>query len=72
MRYLLPFRAGLFVLLAIFTAWVWGWNKFKATTSNEGVIANDGVTRVVFTILKFVTPILVAIILLTGLKIIQF
>jgi len=60
------------LLLAIFTAWVWGWNKFKATTSNEGVIANDGVTRVVFTILKFVTPILVAIILLTGLKIIQF
>lgn len=60
------------LLLAIFTAWVWGWNKFNATTSNEGAIANTGVTRVVFTILKFVTPILVAIILLTGLKIIQF
>ncbi len=59
------------LLLAVFTAWIWGWNKFHATTSNEGTIANASFTRMIFSILKYVTPILVAIILLAGLNIVH-
>lgn len=59
------------LLLAVFTAWIWGWNKFHATTSNEGTITNVSFTRIIFSILKYVTPILVAIILLAGLNIVH-
>jgi NSS family neurotransmitter:Na+ symporter len=51
--------------------WVWGWPKFKASLSNEGTLANEGLLKVVFNILKFVTPLLVAVILLGGLNIIK-
>lgn len=59
------------LLIAIFVAWVWGWPKFKEALSNEGKLANEGLLKVIFNILRFVTPVLVALILLTGLKIIQ-
>ncbi len=60
------------LLLAIYTAWIWGWSKLKAETSNDSAIANVSLMRIVFSILKFATPILVTIILLTGLKIVKF
>ncbi len=66
---LLPL-GGLFI--ALFTTWVWGWPKFKAAITNEGALSNETISRIVFMILKFVSPVLVALILLTGLKIIQF
>jgi NSS family neurotransmitter:Na+ symporter len=59
------------LLMAIFTAWIWGWNKYKDTVSNDGTIANASFARIIFTIMKFITPILVAIILLTGLNIVK-
>jgi NSS family neurotransmitter:Na+ symporter len=59
------------LLISIFVAWVWGWPKFKASLTNEGTLANEGLLKVVFNILRFVTPVLVALILLTGLKIIN-
>ena len=57
--------------IAIFVGWVWGWPKFKAALTNEGTLHNEGLLKVVFNILKFVTPLLVAFILLTGLNIIK-
>lgn len=65
---LLPFGG---LLIAVFTTWVWGWKKFKTVTSNDGSIANEKGTRGIFMILKFVSPVLVAIILLTGLNIVH-
>jgi neurotransmitter:Na+ symporter, NSS family len=59
------------LLIAVFTTWVWGWPNFKTAVSNNGALSNEKTLHVIFTILKFVTPILVAIILLTGLKIIN-
>ena len=60
------------LLIAIFTAWVWGWPRFKTALSNEGALANEGVLKMVYFILKFISPVLVAIILLAGLNIVHF
>jgi NSS family neurotransmitter:Na+ symporter len=57
--------------IAVFVTWVWGWPNFKAALSNEGTLANEGLLKVVFNILRFVSPLLVLLILLTGLKIIN-
>ncbi len=56
--------------LAIFAGWVWGLNRFQTALSNEGKIKNQKITRVVFYILKYVTPLLVFVVLLSGLKLI--
>jgi NSS family neurotransmitter:Na+ symporter len=60
------------LMIAIFATWVWGWPRFKTALSNDGALANEGVLKVVYNILKFVSPVLVAIILLTGLNIVHF
>lgn len=58
--------------LAIFITWVWGYQKFEAAVTNEGRLMNRSLIKVIFQILKYLTPILVAIILLTGLNVISF
>ena len=59
------------LLMAVFATWVWGWPNFKAALSNEGTLANEKLLKVVFNILRFVSPVLVLLILLTGLKIVN-
>ena len=59
------------MMIAVFVGWVWGWPKFKESLSNEGTLANSNMLKVVFTILRFVSPVLVALILLAGLNIIK-
>jgi NSS family neurotransmitter:Na+ symporter len=56
--------------LAIFTAWIWGKKKFSTAASNQGKLENSKGTGIIFTILKFVTPLLLSVVLLTGLNII--
>ena len=64
---LLPL-GGLF--LAIFVGWVWGRQPLLAELSNGGTLNNAGLVKVLFFILRFVTPVLVLLILLRGLKVI--
>ncbi|MEN6410250.1 MAG: sodium-dependent transporter [Anaerolineaceae bacterium] len=59
---------GLF--LAIFVGWAWGRKNFQAALSNDGALANQRITNVIFFILRFITPVLVLIVLLNGLKLI--
>lgn len=59
---------GLF--LCVFAGWVLRWDKLKQWLSNNGTLDNEGVVRGYYWIVKYVTPILVLIILLTGLGII--
>jgi NSS family neurotransmitter:Na+ symporter len=66
-KLLLPV-GGLF--LAIFAGWVYGYPRFKEALSNQGTLRNNSVTRVTFLLLRFVTPILVIVILLRGLGLI--
>lgn len=56
--------------LAIFSGWVWGRQKFFTQLSNNGSLKNQKVVSLLFNILRFVTPVLVLIVLLSGLKII--
>lgn len=65
---LLPI-GGLFI--AIYVGWVWGWPRFKAALTNEGTLQNERLVRAIFIILKFVTPVLVAVVLLAGLNVIK-
>jgi neurotransmitter:Na+ symporter, NSS family len=58
---------GLF--LAIYAGWVWGYPRFQEALSNDGVLKNEKVLRPAFFILRFITPLLVLIILLRGLKV---
>ncbi len=65
---LLPL-GGLFI--AIFISWVWGKKKITAALTNDGKLANTWIVNVLYGTLLVVTPILVTIVLLNGLKIIQ-
>lgn len=58
---------GLF--LAIFVGWVWGKKPLEETLNNGGSLKNQKVVNFFFFILRFVTPVLVLLILLNGLNI---
>lgn len=60
------------VFLSIFIGWVWGRKSFSDALSNNGKLKNERVVSLFFFIIRFVTPVLVLIILLNGLKIINF
>ncbi len=59
------------LLIVIFVTWVWGKKKVDEALSNGGTLKNLPVINFFFTVAKFVTPILVAIVLLSGLGIIK-
>lgn len=61
---------GLF--LCIFLGWFWKWDNVKAALSNKGTLDNVAVARAFYIVVKYVTPLLVFVILLQGLKIIKF
>lgn len=61
---------GLF--MALFVGWVWGLPKVKEALSNSGVIKNDTMVNVFFNVARFVTPVLVIVVLLNGLGVIKF
>jgi neurotransmitter:Na+ symporter, NSS family len=55
------------LLIAIFVGWVWGWSKVEQALTNQGKLQNRSVARFFFNIIRFVTPVLVALVLLHGL-----
>ncbi len=65
---LLPI-GGLFI--AVFFSWIWGFKKIENALSNNGLLSNQRVIKILFWVLRLVTPILITIVLLNGLKIIQ-
>jgi neurotransmitter:Na+ symporter, NSS family len=64
---LLPI-GGFFICL--FVGWRWGYKELSAALSNEGALANQKIINAFFGVVKFITPVLVFIVLLQGLKII--
>ncbi len=66
---LLPL-GGLFVCL--FVGWAWGWPEVRAALTNDGQLGNERIARAIFGLTKFVSPVLVLIVLFNGLGIIQF
>jgi len=60
---LLPL-GGLFI--AIFVGWFWGKENVKRALTNDGALQNEKLVQVFFVIVKFVTPLLVLLVLLSG------
>jgi neurotransmitter:Na+ symporter, NSS family len=60
---------GLF--LAVYAGWVWGLPRFKEALSNHGSIKNQKVSKAMFFILRYITPPLVLIVLLSGFGLIK-
>jgi NSS family neurotransmitter:Na+ symporter len=58
------------ICLAIFVGWVWGYEKVKTALTNQGGLHNQKVIRAFFLVLKIVTPVLILLVLLQGLKLI--
>lgn len=61
---------GLFVCL--FAGWRWGAAEMRRELTNDGALANARIANLFIGIVKFVTPALVFIVLLSGLGVINF
>lgn len=53
--------------IAIFVGWVWGRKNVEAELSNQGVLHNKTLISGFYFVLRFITPVLVVVILLSGL-----
>lgn len=63
---LLPI-GGIFITL--FVGWVWGFDKFRQALSNHGQLHNEKLVRAVFFLLRYVSPLLILIVMLKGLNV---
>lgn len=56
--------------LSIFVGWVWGWPQVKRALSNDGQLKNEKFIQVFYGVIKFVSPVLVLVVLLSSLGVI--
>ncbi|RFP07934.1 MULTISPECIES: sodium-dependent transporter [unclassified Duganella] len=56
------------ILLAVFVGWVWGADKFGQALSNQGTLANRSTIRIIFFLLRYVSPVLILLVMLKGLN----
>lgn len=55
------------ICICLFVGWVWGKGQLAAALSNQGTLANGKVVAVVYLLLKYITPVLIALVMLKGL-----
>ena len=58
------------ILICLFVGWVYGLPELEKQLSNKGTLNNRTLIRIVFFLVRFITPISIAIVLLHGLKVI--
>lgn len=56
------------ILLSLFVGWVWGRQHLSQAVSNQGLLDNASLTRILLLLLRFVSPLLVLIVMLKGLN----
>ena len=56
------------LLICVLVGWAWGFAEIRRALSNEGALRNERLARIFYGVVKFVTPVLVLIVLLNGLK----
>jgi len=56
------------ILICLFVGWVFGLKKLERSLSNDGGLANAALVRTVFLLLRYVAPLLIAVVLLNGLN----
>jgi len=59
------------IFIALFVGWQWGYANVKREMSNEGQLKNDSLVRVFMFLVKFVVPIAITVVLLTGLDLLK-
>ena len=59
--------ADLCVSLVLFVGWTWGADRFIHALSNHGALANEATARVVFFLLRYVSPLLILLVMFKGL-----
>lgn len=57
------------IFIALFVGWVWGIDKFSRTLTNNGQLQNQKMTQAVFFLLRYVSPALILLVMLKGLKV---
>jgi neurotransmitter:Na+ symporter, NSS family len=57
------------IFIALFVGWVWGFDKFRQALSNEGQLKNEKLTRAVYLLLRYVSPLLILVVMLKGLNV---
>lgn len=55
------------IFIALFVGWVWGFGRFRQALSNEGQLRNETIARVLFFLLRYVSPLLIFLVMLKGL-----
>src|SRR5471032_3116604 len=56
------------ILISLFVGWVWGIDKFALALSNNGALTNTKTSRAVFFLLRYVSPLLILLVMLKGLN----
>ena len=57
------------ILICLFVGWVYGPEKAEKSLSNHGALANRGLIKAAFFLIRYVAPLAIAIVLLNGLKV---
>ncbi|WP_047249754.1 sodium-dependent transporter [Chromobacterium subtsugae] len=58
------------ICLCLFTGWVWGYDRFRDALSNGGALNNARLLKALFFVVRFVSPVLILVVMLKGLKVI--
>ena len=57
------------IFIALFVGWFWGLDKFRQALGNQGQLHNEALARAVFFLLRYVSPLLILIVMLKGLNV---
>ncbi len=55
------------IMLCVFTGWVWGPKRFQQALSNGGTLSNQRTLMAAFLLTRWVTPVLILVVMLEGL-----
>ena len=55
------------IFIALFVGWVWGAGNFGHALSNQGSLHNGAMARAIFFVLRWVSPLLILVVMLKGL-----
>jgi NSS family neurotransmitter:Na+ symporter len=58
------------ILICLFVGWIYGLPELEKRLSNEGRLANRGLIRAIFFLVRYVAPLFIGVIMLHGLKLI--
>lgn len=58
------------IFLCLFVGWVWGFERLKQALSNQGALRNEGLLKALFFVLRYVSPLLILVVMLKGLGVI--